>query len=78
MITTIVAFALLSSSEGLPAVNLGTAKTRDNHDRMVCKYDNEPGSRLVRRKTCLTAAQWREWKLEERLNLLRRQYNGAP
>ena len=75
MLTAIAAFALLASSEGLPAVNLG--KTQSDHERVVCKYDLEPGSRLVRRKTCLTVAQWRDWKRTEQLNLLRHQYNGA-
>ena len=75
MLATIVAFALLSGTEGLPAVNLGKTS---RSDRMVCKYDLEPGSRLARRKVCLTVAQWREWKQTEQLYLLRSQYNGAP
>ena len=75
MLTALAAFALLAGSAGLPAVNLG--KTSPRHDRVVCKYDLEPGSRLVRRKVCLTAAQWREWKQSEYLNLIRHQYNGA-
>lgn len=76
MLTSVVAFALLAGSEGLPAVNLG--KPRSEADRVVCRYDLEPGSRLARRKVCLTVAQWREWQLNERLNLLRNQFNGAP
>jgi hypothetical protein len=77
MLTTIVAFALLAGSEGLPAVNLGTS-ARSGPDRMICKYDREPGSRLARRKVCLTEAQWQEWRQTERLNLLRYQFNGSP
>ncbi|HEX6377038.1 MAG TPA: hypothetical protein VFZ91_15105 [Allosphingosinicella sp.] len=76
MLTTIVAFALLAGSEGLPAVNL--AKPRSDADRMICKYDLEPGSRLARRKVCLTRAQWEEWQQSERLYLLRHQFNGSP
>jgi hypothetical protein len=76
MLTTIVAFALLAGSEGLPAVNL--SKPRSGIDRVVCKYDWEPGSRLKRRKVCLTVAQWREWKQNEQLYLLRNQFNGSP
>jgi hypothetical protein len=77
MLTTIVAVALLAGSEGLPAVNLGSAP-RANGERVVCKYDKEPGSRLARRKVCLTVNQWREWKDSERLFLLRNQFNGSP
>ena len=77
MLTTIIAFSLLAGSEGLPAVNLGS-KPRSNIDRVVCKYDREPGSRLAKRKVCLTVAQWREWKQNEQLYLLRNQFNGSP
>jgi hypothetical protein len=76
MLNTIVAFALLAGSEGLPAVNLGPP-ARNNADRMVCKYDQEPGSRLARRKVCLTVGQWKEWQDAERLYLLRNQFNGS-
>jgi hypothetical protein len=76
MLATLVAMGLLAGSEGLPAVNLG--RDRSDPNRMVCKYDLEPGSRLARRKVCLTAQQWREWKDAERLYLLRNQFNGSP
>ena len=80
MFDMIVAFALLAGSEGLPAVpNLGPApRTRSPHDRVICKYDKEPGSNLKRRKVCLTRAQWDEWQQSERLYLLRNQFNGSP
>lgn len=81
MLDTIVAFALLAGSEGLPAVpNLGPApRTRTSpHDRVICKYDKEPGSNLKKRKVCLTRAQWDEWQQSERLYLLRNQFNGSP
>ena len=77
MLVTYVALAMLASSEGLPAVpDLGAPRSR--HDRMICKYDKEPGSRLARRKVCLTRAQWEEWQQSERLYLLRNQFNGSP
>jgi hypothetical protein len=78
MLITIIAFALLAESEGLPAVNLGNPPPRSGIDRVVCKYDHEPGSRIKRRKVCLTVAQWREWKQNEQLYLLRNQFNGSP
>jgi hypothetical protein len=77
MLSMIFALALLAQSEGLPAVNLGPPP-RGAGDRVVCKYDKEPGSRLARRKVCLTVLQWKEWKESERLYLLRNQFNGSP
>jgi hypothetical protein len=82
MLTTIIALAMLAGSEGLPAVpDLSSPRTRTSSysaDRMICKYDKEPGSNLKRRKVCLTRAQWDEWQQSERLYLLRNQFNGSP
>jgi hypothetical protein len=78
MLSTILAFALLAGSEGLPAVPDLGGKPRSKHDRVICKYDKEPGSNLKRRKVCLTRAQWDEWQQSERLYLLRNQFNGSP
>ena len=75
MLTTVIALALLAGSD---ASAMKSTKAGWDPDRVVCKYDLEPGSRLARRKVCLTASQWAEWQREERLNLLRKQYNGAP
>jgi hypothetical protein len=37
------------------------AKKRDNSaDRMICRTDEEIGSRLRKKKICMTAAQWRD------------------
>jgi hypothetical protein len=46
-------------------------------EQMICKYDQEPGSRLARRKICRTAAQWEEARRLERGHLDRNQFNGA-
>ena len=79
MFETMIAFAMLAGSEGLPAVpNLGSPRTQSKHDRMICKYDKEPGSNLKKRTVCLTRAQWDEWQQSERLYLLRNQFNGSP
>jgi hypothetical protein len=76
MITALVAFALLAGGGDAPAA-VKTTKVSWDPDRVICKYDLQPGSRLARRKVCLTASQWEEWQRIERLNLLRSQYNGA-
>lgn len=73
MLMSIIAFALLAGPGGAQSAK----PSRADPDRMVCKYDLEPGSRLAKRKTCMTALQWAEWKQQERLNLLRHQFNGA-
>ncbi|HYE27836.1 MAG TPA: hypothetical protein VEA61_06355 [Allosphingosinicella sp.] len=76
MLVSVIAFAMLAGSDIAPPAK--SAKGRRDPDRVVCKYDLEPGSRLARRKVCLTVAQWEEWRRNEYLNLLRHQYNGAP
>jgi hypothetical protein len=35
-------------------------------NRMVCKYEQKPGTRLVTQKTCLTAAEWEAQRLATR------------
>jgi hypothetical protein len=75
MFTFILVTLLAGSSPG-PASKPSTAVS--DADRMVCKYDIQPGSRLAKRKVCLTVAQWREWKQSEQLYLLRNQFNGSP
>ncbi len=78
MLTTIVAFAMLTSSEGLPWVDLGEPRKRGRDaNRMICKYSDEPGSRILRRKVCHTEAEWAERKRIEFQHLLLKQYNGA-
>lgn len=79
MFSTIVAFALLAGSEGLPAVDLSEPRKQRlyNPDRVICKYSDEPGSRIQRRKVCHTEAEWAERKRIEFQHLLLKQYNGA-
>ena len=74
MLTFMIAFALLTGPGGTQSAK----SSRADPDRVVCKYDLEPGSRLAKRKVCMTALQWEEWKQQERLNLLRHQFNGSP
>ena len=76
MLTSLIAFALLAGPGGSQSAK--PAKPGWDPDRMVCKYDLEPGSRLAKRKVCMTASQWAEWKQNERLNLMRHQFNGSP
>lgn len=72
MITSVILMALLAGADGNIA-----AKPRYDPNRVVCKYSDEPGSRIQRRKVCQTAAEWAERKRIEFQNLLEKQYNGA-
>ncbi|HEX2763059.1 MAG TPA: hypothetical protein VHM92_04315 [Allosphingosinicella sp.] len=74
MLSILIAATWLAGAEGATS-----AKAPSQYDpgRVVCKYDMEPGTRLKRRKTCFTMAQWDELQRNERLHLMRSQYNGA-
>lgn len=37
-----------------------TAKPEKDPDRVICRTQEEIGSRLRKKKVCMTAAQWRE------------------
>ncbi|HYE29010.1 MAG TPA: hypothetical protein VEA61_12375 [Allosphingosinicella sp.] len=47
-------------------------------NREICKNQAVLGSRLKRVRTCMTAQQWEDIKLQERVGLMRKQYNGSP
>lgn len=51
--------APLAADEPAPAQTT-EAKKKDNGDRMICRTQEEIGSRLRKKKICMTAAQWRE------------------
>ena len=57
-----------------------SAKVKKAYDpeEVVCKERLLGGSRLARVRECATRQQWEEHKQQERLGLMRRQYNGAP
>lgn len=74
MLSILVAAAWLSGSGAATAQK---PLNRYDPNRVVCKYDMEPGTRLKRRKTCFTESQWSEMKRNEQLHLMQRQYNGA-
>jgi hypothetical protein len=55
-------------------------KTADSADpnREICKSRPVVGSRLKRIRTCMTAQQWDDLKLQEQVGLSRKQINGDP
>lgn len=44
-------------------------------DRMICKSEAQIGSRLAKKKTCMTAQQWQEQRRLSRLEIDRTQSN---
>ena len=75
MIATALVIALLAGADGTTAAR--PAKPKYDPNRMICKASDEPGSRIQRRKTCATAAEWAERKRIEMQHLLEKQRNGA-
>jgi hypothetical protein len=72
-----LALALLAPSAVGPRLAVRPGPPDFDPAEMVCKFEREPSSRLVRRKVCRTAAQWEEERRIERGNLDRHQFNGA-
>lgn len=56
----------------------GRAKPKDDPNRLICENRQEIGSRLKRIRVCHTALEWEEARLQERVGLMRKQYNGSP
>lgn len=50
-------------------------KDNKDPDRMICKTEAQIGSRLAKKKTCMTAQQWQEQRRLSRLELDRTQSN---
>lgn len=76
MLTPVLAIAFLAGADATAAAR--PARPRLDPNRMICKYSDEPGSRIQRRKVCHTAAEWAERKRIEFQHLLEKQFNGAP
>ena len=56
----------------------GRTEAASDPDREICKSQAVVGSRLKRVRTCMTAQQWEDLKLQEQLGLARKQINGNP
>lgn len=71
------ALALIAASApGLAAPKKGEPGW--DPDRQICKSKPVVGSRLKRIRECATAQQWEEMRLQEKMGLMRQQFNGAP
>lgn len=63
---------------GTQAIGQSTppAPKANAQDEMVCEKIEVIGSRLQTKKVCMTRAQWAERRLEDRLDLDKRQIRG--
>jgi hypothetical protein len=58
----------------LPPAN---AKPKSDDDKVVCKRQEEIGSRLISNKVCMTVAQWRQYEIDNREKLQRLQESAG-
>lgn len=58
------------------ASNAAPAAAAPDKSKLICETDDETGSRLAKRRTCLTADQWREMRRQERLDVEHNQRIG--
>lgn len=75
-----VAIAGLTMAALLPvqdASAAGKPKTKYNPNQLICESRQEIGSRLKRIRVCHTAQEWEEVRTQEKVGLMRKQYNGA-
>ncbi|HEX8262696.1 MAG TPA: hypothetical protein VF547_07465 [Allosphingosinicella sp.] len=59
------------------AVAAGRAKRKYDPNQMICESRQEIGSRLKRIRVCHTALEWEEVRAQEKVGLMRKQFNGA-
>lgn len=78
--------AIWVAAAGLTAASLlaatgadaaGRPKKKYDPNQLICESRQEIGSRLKRIRVCHTAQEWEEVKLQEKVGLMRKQYNGA-
>ena len=72
----IAAAAALAASAS-PAAAKKKDKPAWDPNREICKSRPVLGSRLARVRECATAQEWEDMKLQERVGLMRKQFNGS-
>jgi hypothetical protein len=70
MVSALCLFAMLAPAS---AGAKPRAKEQLDPNRMICRTEEELGSRLSRKRRCLTAAQWDEIRRDERMVIERGQ-----
>lgn len=70
--------AALAASLALPSVALaqeGADKAAKDPGRLICKSQEQTGTRIARKKQCMTAVQWKEQRRLSRMEIDRSQSN---
>lgn len=60
-----------SFAQTQPAAAPTTEKQADDLNKLVCEKQESTGSRLAKKRICLTKAQWAERRLQDRQELER-------
>ena len=80
MKAVLIAAATLLAADVLAAqtaVAAGKPKPKYNPNQMICESRQEIGSRLKRIRVCHTAQEWEDVRTQEKVGLMRKQFNGA-
>lgn len=64
---------LMTPAPVLAADASAAAKAAAMPDKLICKKERETGSLVKRRKTCMTAAQWRDLYSKDRIEVDRQE-----
>lgn len=65
-----------ASADTTPAVPLAATPAPAQKPRLICEEDEVTGSRLATRRTCMTAAQWQDYRLALRRDIEHNQDRG--
>ena len=75
-LVSVAMIASLTLSSAALAGEEGKTKPARDPDRMICKAEQQTGSRLLKKKTCMTATQWKEQQRLSRMEIDRNQANN--
>jgi len=73
-VALVVFFAL--SSAAFAGDESAEKKPAKDPDRLICKTEMATGSRLAQKKICMTAAEWKESRRQQRMEIDRSQANN--
>jgi invasion protein IalB len=74
--TALVASAVspaLAQTATTPTAQAATARPAQDPNEIICQKQEETGSRLVKKKVCMTRAEWADRQLQDRQELERAQ-----
>ena len=67
VLALVLALALSPTGAFAEEAPANTPAKADDADKLICRVESTTGSRLQKEKRCLTAAQWREMKRDDRM-----------